>query len=310
MADLADQLTEALLQETVSTAMSNGAFGDHFDEAHDLSSEDENDTSLSNDRGVATGGSAVNISAADTTQDGGESSSDESDDDDSDEGTTRPSQARVYDPAEYKHLVVSSDIQGLFHHIGSHTAQEVELETKFRPFIPDYIPAVGDIDAFLKVPRPDGKEDRLGLKVLDEPAATLTDPTVLEIMLKQTSKTTSLINVPVAVRSIEHADKNPQKITTWVKKIDEVHVGRGQPTVNYAWPVDIEKLMQAWPREFEELLKTTELPRADIEMSVKEYSQTVCALLDIPVGGDKITHSLHVLFTLFSDFKNNAHFQA
>ena len=25
------------------------------------------------------------------------------------------------------------------------------METKFKPFIPDYIPAVGDIDAFIKV---------------------------------------------------------------------------------------------------------------------------------------------------------------
>ena len=26
-----------------------------------------------------------------------------------------------------------------------------ELDTKLRPFVPDYIPAVGDIDAFIKV---------------------------------------------------------------------------------------------------------------------------------------------------------------
>ena len=32
-----------------------------------------------------------------------------------------------------------------------YTPQKVDLETKFRPFIPDYIPAVGDIDAFIKV---------------------------------------------------------------------------------------------------------------------------------------------------------------
>lgn len=284
-------------------------FGEHFDEAHELSESDDNDASVSIDRPDAptTTSTTITNTHADEAIDV-ESSEDESSND-SDEAPQRVSQALVYDPADYKHLVVPQEIQGLFDHIAHHTPQNVELETKLKPFIPDYIPAVGDIDAFVKVPRPDGKDDGLGLKVLDEPAATLTDPTVLEIQLKQISKTTNLINVPVAVRSIENADKNPQKITTWVKKIDEVHVGRGQPTVNYSWPVDIEKLMQAWPREFEELLKTTELPGADIAMDVNEYSQTVCALLDIPVGGDKVTHSLHVLFTLFSDFKNNAHFQ-
>ena len=29
---------------------------------------------------------------------------------------------------------------------------------RFKPFIPDYVPAVGDIDAFIKVKRPDGKQ--------------------------------------------------------------------------------------------------------------------------------------------------------
>jgi len=28
-----------------------------------------------------------------------------------------------------------------------------------RPFIPDFIPAVGDIDAFIRVPRPDGQPE-------------------------------------------------------------------------------------------------------------------------------------------------------
>lgn len=37
------------------------------------------------------------------------------------------------------------------------------------------------MDAFLKIPRPDGKEDDLGLKLLDEPSAQQSDPTVLEL---------------------------------------------------------------------------------------------------------------------------------
>ncbi|EKU20917.1 intraflagellar transport protein 46 isoform 2-like protein, partial [Nannochloropsis gaditana CCMP526] len=31
--------------------------------------------------------------------------------------------------------------------------------------IPDYLPAVGEMDAFLKMPRPDGVPDDLGRKV-------------------------------------------------------------------------------------------------------------------------------------------------
>lgn len=33
----------------------------------------------------------------------------------------------------------------------SYTPQTAELEHSLKPFIPDFIPAVGDIDAFLKV---------------------------------------------------------------------------------------------------------------------------------------------------------------
>ena len=32
-----------------------------------------------------------------------------------------------------------------------YTPQSIELEHKLKPFIPDFIPSVGDIDAFLKV---------------------------------------------------------------------------------------------------------------------------------------------------------------
>jgi uncharacterized membrane protein YkvA (DUF1232 family) len=38
-----------------------------------------------------------------------------------------------------------------FHVIFRYTPQSIELEYKLKPFIPDFIPAVGDIDAFLKV---------------------------------------------------------------------------------------------------------------------------------------------------------------
>lgn len=36
------------------------------------------------------------------------------------------------------------------------------------PYIIDYIPAVGEVDAFLKVPRPDKEPENLGIFELDE----------------------------------------------------------------------------------------------------------------------------------------------
>ena len=58
----------------------------------------------------------------------------------------------VYDPAEFQHLQVSSELKELFQHITRYTPQTIDLETlRLKPFIPEYIPAIGDIDASLKV---------------------------------------------------------------------------------------------------------------------------------------------------------------
>jgi len=42
------------------------------------------------------------------------------------------------------------------------------------------------VDAFLKIPRPDGKDDNLGLTKLDEPSLNPSDPTVLDLQLRST----------------------------------------------------------------------------------------------------------------------------
>ncbi len=39
----------------------------------------------------------------------------------------------------------------------------MDLDTKLRPFIPEYIPTVGEVDAFIKMDRPDEKSETLGL---------------------------------------------------------------------------------------------------------------------------------------------------
>jgi len=64
---------------------------------------------------------------------------------------------------------------------------------KFKPFIPEFLPAVGDIDAFLKIIPPettlsgdifDENILQLGLLVLDEPAANQSDPALLHLQLR------------------------------------------------------------------------------------------------------------------------------
>lgn len=66
----------------------------------------------------------------------------------------------------------------------------------------------------------------------------------------------------------------------------------------------IDSLMQVWPAEFEELLKEVSLPSPELNVDLNTYVDILCALLDIPVYKSRI-QSIHVLFSLFSEFKNS-----
>lgn len=254
---------------------------------------------------------------------------DEEDDGDSNEdGEHEESYDNIegaYNSKDYANLNVASDVRDLFQYIDRYKPQEVELDTPLKCFIPEYIPAIGELDPFLKVsmkarmtvyslfkffqvPRPDTKEDGNGLKYLDEPSSHQSDPTVLELQLRAKSK--KLQYGDVVVRSIENADKNPQKIEKWIQDINDLHRSKPPPQVNYKKNMpDIDKLMEAWPEEFEALLASTPLPSPDLDLSLGEYSKILCSILDIPVYDNPI-ESLHLMFSLYVDFKNNPHFQS
>ena len=74
---------------------------------------------------------------------------------------------------------MTAEIKELFDYIARYKPQKIDLDTKLKPFIPDYIPAVGEVDAFLKMNKPDGAKEDLGINSIDEPALNSEDPTVL-----------------------------------------------------------------------------------------------------------------------------------
>ena len=136
-----------------------------------------------------------------------------------------------YNPEDYAHLNVSSEVKDLFQYITRFKPQEVDLDTSLKCFIPDYIPAIGEMDPFLKVPRPDGKPDFLGLKCLDEPSSQQSDPTVLELQLRAVSKKQQYGDV--VVRSIENASKTPNAINKWINSINDLHRTKPPQQVHY-----------------------------------------------------------------------------
>jgi len=63
----------------------------------------------------------------------------------------------------------------------------------------------------------------------------------------------------------------------------------------------------------ETLLKDVEFPDERLNIKIADYSKLICNMLDIPIhklnSNNSIIEALHVLFTLYSEFKENPHFQ-
>ncbi|XP_068164286.1 intraflagellar transport protein 46 homolog [Antennarius striatus] len=230
----------------------------------------------------------------------------ESDEDDSDNDESSRAPEGAYDPSHYANLPASTEVKDLFQYITRYSPQSLELEHSLKPFIPDFIPAVGDIDAFLKVPRPDGQGDGLGLLVLDEPSVKQSDPTVMSLWLSEESKQHSATELKVS--SVCSPQTDPRPVDSWVDSIQALHRSRPPARVLYARPMpDIDALMQEWPPELEELLGCRRLPPAHLDCSPAQYCDIICSLLDIPVSTSRI-QSLHVLFSLYLQFRDSQHF--
>lgn len=211
----------------------------------------------------------------------------------------------VYDPADYVNLPVTTEIRDLFKYITRYSPQVVELDHSLKPFIPDFIPAVGDIDAFLKVPRPDGKADVLGLELLDEPSVKQSDPTVMSLWLSEESKQHT---TQVKVSSVPRPQSNPRLVDSWVQSIAALHRSKPAASVQYGRRMpDVDTLMQEWPAQLEERLQRLRLPPARLRCSLDRYVDVVCALLDVPVYSSRV-QSLHLLFSLYLEFRDSAHF--
>ncbi|CAE7402569.1 ift46 [Symbiodinium sp. CCMP2456] len=249
-------------------------------------------------------------SGAAASESGDSESSEGSTSESSDEGGGKKSAnmpAGAYNPDEFKGVKVSSEIEELFNCITRYKPHTIELDTVLKPFIPELIPSIGEVDAFLKMPRPDGAPSGLGTACLDEPTLNPSDPSILDLQLRSLSKNQDL--QPMEVRSIENAEKNPKEIDNWVKRIDSLNRSKPAPTVQYSRRMpDIEQLMQVWPAEFEEYLQNNPLPElADLELDLPSYIRIFASILDVPVYS-QITETLHVIFTLYSEFKSNQHF--
>ncbi|XP_074605638.1 intraflagellar transport 46 isoform X2 [Brevipalpus obovatus] len=241
-------------------------------------------------------------------------SKEDEDEDDGDEEGENEDQLDIegaYDPKEFSDLDVNPEVKALFQYIESYTPQIIDLEMKLKPFIPDYIPAVGDIDPFLKVPRPDNIDDGLGLVVIDEPSScNQSDPTLLNLKLRAVGKEVSKGNDQISVVNVARSTKD---IDSWIENIRNLHRITASSATNVSLLPSkrlpaLERLMEEWDSEFENALSQFQLPTADMDVSLDQYIGIICALLDIPIHHSKLS-SLHLLFNLYHEFQSSQHFK-
>lgn len=75
---------------------------------------------------------------------------------------------------------------------------------------------------------------------------------------------------------------------------------------------DFDQLMSEMNPQMESAMREVKFPGADIDMHTSDYARVICAMLDIPThklaNNKSQIESMHVLFTLFSEFRQNQHF--
>lgn len=212
---------------------------------------------------------------------------------------------------ELENINLDEDTREIFKYMDEFEPKEISLKCELKPFIPDYIPAVGEVDAYLKIPRPDKKLDPLGLELLDEPALNMSKKSYLDLLIKEFYKKRQ--DSEKKVHSLANVHKNPKQIQGWIKDVQEVQKNKVPPSVFYSKKMpEIDNLMQIWDSDFESNLSKINLNNSNVPLPLELLAKISCNLVDIPcykAEGDKnLIESLHVLFSLYASFMANDHF--
>jgi len=226
-----------------------------------------------------------------------------------------------YKSSDYDHLTVNNEIRRLFEYIDRFKYNEIELETQLKPFIPDYIPSIGNVDSFLK-PTVSTKDyaqqednEKMGICYLDEPMLNQSDPSTFYLKLTNESKQVSL-HKHTKISAIVDAEKNTNKIRNWIdnfKKIKNKSLSNAVNIDSLSNMPKTEELMQPFINEqlnayIQERKEQGEdvVPSYKINLPLQQYAKIICNLLDIPVQNDDINTSLHLLFSTYAALQSTS----
>ena len=143
-----------------------------------------------------------------------------------------------------------------------------------------------------KIPRPDGVDDSLGLKVLDEPSKNQSDPALLNLRFKAIGKdiATDLSDNNTIKIALSNKD-----IDNWIVEIKKLHettssISNPLPLIHSQKLPDFEQLMQEWDPVFEKALLQYQLPTSDLDVTLDEYVTIICSKLKKDFQKTSINH--------------------
>lgn len=201
----------------------------------------------------------------------------------------------------------------IFPYFFRYSPPKIEIKYELMPFIPDYIPAVGVPDPFIKLIPPEPLDpdstlpefiSKLGLEILDEPCGEQSDPSLM--MMKLRAASTSSTRMPAPPPSISKSSKDVEK---WIAEIQALHANQPYTMISHnRLSPDIDALMTEWPNKMETVLNSVGFPSAELDCTLKFYIELMCGLLDIPLtqSNNQVDYlvSLNTLFNLYLAIKN------
>uniref|UniRef100_A0A1I8FGF8 Intraflagellar transport protein 46 homolog n=1 Tax=Macrostomum lignano TaxID=282301 RepID=A0A1I8FGF8_9PLAT len=218
--------------------------------------------------------------------------------DDDESPAPRAADRGAYNPEDYRDVSASHpEFAGAVRlHQALHAAAHRAGPLRLKPFIPDFIrrPCGRHRRLHARVPRPDSKPDQLGLRMLDEPCASQSDPPcwTCSCALSASCWCPRRRRCP-GLR--KRRNWNPHAI----EKMDL------QPSRSCTRHQQPPTLMSEWRPRVRSCLGGRLPTSANLECDLPAFCDICLSrLLDIPVLQVRV-QSLHVLFTLYFDLRNS-----
>lgn len=221
-------------------------------------------------------------------------------------------------PDKWEQLPLQPELKELFPYILKYTPQTIETPYHLQPFVPEFVPAVGDVDAMLKVQAPallqpqaprqrelDEQLQRLGLVLLDEPSGAQSEPSLLNMKLRSVLSGSRAGNSRHASRSATQVPtaKTAKDIEKWIAEVEQVHMTQ---SMYDAQPrKDIDTLLENWPRSFGTAASKEAVDEAyraclQQQISLVDYVRALCERFGVEGPLETQSDYIHNIQTLFA----------